>query len=235
MNLASGKNFQHANPRLYPPRSNANYYVITAIRKQLERLLAVYLSPRVDATVVDFGCGDMPYRSLIEPRAAHYISADLPGNAQATLFIRPDGSLPLDPVSVDAVISTQVLEHIDCPADYLLESYRVLKPNGLLILSTHGYWPYHPHPTDFWRWTGSGLNRLVQEAGFRVIELHGVMGLAPTAVQLFQNALLRKTPRVLKPSLSFIMQSLITLLDGLYTPESRQRDACVFIIVAVKS
>lgn len=234
MSQPSDSHLRQRSPRLYPPRSNANFYVLTAIRKQLERLLAVYISSRPEATVVDYGCGDMPYRGLVEPRVAHYLSADLPGNDQAALTLNPDGSLPLDENTADAVISTQVLEHVEHPESYLHESFRVLKPNGLLILSTHGYWHYHPHPTDFWRWTSSGLSKIVQEAGFRVVELQGVMGLAPTALQLFQNALLRKSPSMLKPVLCLVMQTLIMLLDSLYTPERRHDDACVYIVVAVK-
>ena len=234
MNLSPAKNLRHSNPQLYPPRTNANFYIFTALRNQIEQILSVYLSPRVGATVVDFGCGDMPYRALIEPCATHYISADLPDNPQATVYINPDGGLPIESASVDMVISTQVLEHLAHPENYLLESFRVLKSNGLLILSTHGYWPYHPHPTDYWRWTGSGLSKIVQEAGFCVVERRGIMGLASLAVQILQDALLRKTPPVLKPVIALIMQSFIILLDGFYTPDSRRDDACVFIVVAVK-
>ena len=47
-------------------------------------------------------------------------------------------------------------------------SYRALRPGGTLVLSTHGMFEEHGCPDDYWRWTGFGLRRAVEDAGFQV-------------------------------------------------------------------
>jgi hypothetical protein len=32
-----------------------------------------------------------------------------------------------------------------------------------VLASTHGIYPYHPAPVDYWRWTHAGLDRLFRE------------------------------------------------------------------------
>jgi SAM-dependent methyltransferase len=66
------------------------------------------------------------------------------------------------------VLSTQVLEHVNCHNRYLLEANRLLKPGGILILSTHGSFYDHGCPWDFRRWTAEGLKLDIENAGFRV-------------------------------------------------------------------
>ena len=79
-----------------------------------------------------------------------------------------DGSTSPGDTGTDLVVSTQVLEHVPSPRRHLDEAFRVLHADGRLILSTHGYWVYHPDPEDLWRWTGPGLRRALGEAGFTV-------------------------------------------------------------------
>lgn len=44
--------------------------------------------------------------------------------------------LPFSNSSFDIVYSVEVIEHLRCPYDFLDECYRILKPNGMLIIST---------------------------------------------------------------------------------------------------
>ena len=71
----------------------------------------------------------------------------------------------------DLVLSTQVLEHLSSPTNYLHESIRVLKPGGSLVLTTHGTFPEHGVPYDYQRWTSDGLRRLVAQTGFEDIQI----------------------------------------------------------------
>jgi 2-polyprenyl-3-methyl-5-hydroxy-6-metoxy-1,4-benzoquinol methylase len=95
----------------------------------------------------------------------------------------------------DAVISTEVIEHLFSP--HLLPQYAaaILKPGGHLIVSTpyHGYvknvmlalfnkWDHHH--TAMWHgghikfWSRATLTQLLEENGFEVVSFHGV-GRAP--------------------------------------------------------
>jgi SAM-dependent methyltransferase len=44
--------------------------------------------------------------------------------------------LPFSNPSFDIVYSIEVIEHLRCPYDFIDECYRILKPNGILIIST---------------------------------------------------------------------------------------------------
>ena len=131
-------------------------------------------------------------------------------------------------------LSSSVLEHVIDPGTYLAECRRVLTEDGLLILSTHGVWPYHPDPHDLWRWTSEGLKYLIQGSGFSVIHFRGIMGPAATGLQLWQDATLARVPRIVRPWFTRFMQGLIRRADRKCSPESRDADAGVYLLVAQK-
>jgi SAM-dependent methyltransferase len=124
-----------------------------------------------DRTVLDMGCGTMPYRTLFTSRGARYLGADIDGTPDILLDAR--GTLPLADESVDFAVSFQVLEHVRDVAGYLATIRRVLRS---MFLSTHGVWPYHPHPTDYWRWTREGLLVTLEDAGFKIHSIAALCG-----------------------------------------------------------
>ena len=215
-----------------PNRRHRLAYIIEALPAALEELSRdLHVAP--DARVLDFGCADQPYRRFFGA-SVQYIGADLPGNPDASVEIAADGTLPLEDESVDAVVSTQVLEHVADPQVYLAECFRVLRPGGRLLLSTHGIMVYHPDPVDLWRWTAEGLQRIVAAAGFRIERFEGIMGLAATGLQLFQDAIWWRLPRVLRPLTALVVQTLLRIVDRLQSDESRRSNALVFALVATK-
>ena len=58
-------------------------------------------------------------------------------------------------------------EHVPEPGAFLAEASRCLRPGGRLLLTVPfaARWHYIPH--DYWRFTPSGLERLLSAAGFR--------------------------------------------------------------------
>jgi SAM-dependent methyltransferase len=120
--------------------------------------------------VLDYGCGGSPYRSLFPNSVYHradYIEIeglDFKISEDAKLSDVPDDSY-------DIVLSTQVLEHVRRPENYLLEAKRILKPDGKLILTTHGVFYDHACPYDFRRWTADGLSLILDDAGFSKREI----------------------------------------------------------------
>lgn len=205
-------------------------YIIRLLPRRLEEMAGDLRLPP-GGRVLDFGCADMPYRRFFGSDV-DFIGADLPGNPRASLHVRSDGTLPSDDASFDAVLSTQVLEHVADPEVYLAECLRVLRPGGRLLLSTHGMMVYHPDPVDYWRWTCAGLRRAVEQAGFAVVRFEGIMGMAATGLQLVQDAACVRTPRWLRPAICLTAQSVIAVIDRLERSESRNLNALVFALVA---
>ena len=211
-------------------RSNRLSYIVRALPAELEQLAKdMPLSGRV----LDYGCADAPYRRFFAPEA-EYVTADLPGNPDALLEIQPDGTLPCADGSFDVVLSTQVLEHVRDPELYLSECFRVLRPGGRMLLSTHGMMVYHPDPVDYWRWTCAGLQRAVHDAGFEILRFEGIMGLAATGLQFFQDAIVYSLPRGVRKPFALCMQTLIGWADRFSSAESRRYNSLVFALVAEK-
>jgi SAM-dependent methyltransferase len=218
--------------RTAPGRSHPRYVVLTLL---LERLTAIVDSdwlPRA-TQVLDYGCGNRPYASLFRTKFTDYIGADFSGNPDADVILGDDGELPLADGSVDCVLSTQVLEHVQHPDLYLAEAHRVLRPGGALVLSTHGVWPYHPDPGDYWRWTIDGLQLQVYRAGFDLWALHSVLGLASSSLQLWQDATSGHIPTRLRPVYFWLIQWWVGRIERRRVDEISS-NAAVYIVFAKK-
>jgi SAM-dependent methyltransferase len=183
--------------------------------------------------VLDFGCADRPYRSLL-PVGVQYVGADLPGNAAADVEIGDEGHVGLPDRSVDLVLSTQVLEHVEDPDAYLGECIRLLRGGGWLLLSTHGLMYYHQDPEDYWRWTHAGLKKLLTDHGFEVVASRGILGLAAAAFQILQDGIYWYLPRWLRRPFAVSMQALIVAADRLYPQAHRLDNSLVIAVLARK-
>jgi 2-polyprenyl-3-methyl-5-hydroxy-6-metoxy-1,4-benzoquinol methylase len=97
-----------------------------------------------DAAILEFGAGSGSIVKML--RAAGFtgsiIAADiLPPPADingCASWIETDlnGPMPLDDRAVDAIISTEVVEHLENPRAVFREFGRVLRPGGSLVLTT---------------------------------------------------------------------------------------------------
>ena len=220
--------------RLHPSRFSRLYWHLVALRRIYQQFAQQYVTEFSNGVLLDYGCGNSPYRPLLEPLLHEYLGADLVGNDLADLHFEADGVLPIEDHSVHFVLSSQVLEHVVDPAHYLQESRRVLKSDGLLLLSTHGVWKYHPDPTDFWRWTSAGLKRLIEQEDFEIVDFAGIMGPIATSIQLFQDATQHLCPRMIRPLFFATCQIAMQLGDWMTDSQTISSDACVYFVVARK-
>lgn len=216
------------NNRLYPSRFSSRYYSLTMLRKAIE--IVVTNNVRANSKLLDYGAGDAPYEPLFDKKVSVYIKADL---NHSEVKISCEGKLPLESDSFNVVLSSQVLEHVPDVSLYLSECNRILEQNGTLILSTHGYWMYHPHPGDYWRWTKAGLKKVIEEHGFKVVENYGLMNLGASGLQLFQDWLGPRISKKMKVRTIFyyLISSLQLLIDR---KRMNNEDAAYYVVVAKK-
>lgn len=75
--------------------------------------------------------------------------------------------------SVGTVICLETLEHVADPIRAVQEMHRVLRPGGLLAISSLMFFPIHAHPCDFWRFTPEGFELLLQPFESRYVVAQG--------------------------------------------------------------
>ncbi|HEY7086581.1 MAG TPA: class I SAM-dependent methyltransferase, partial [Tepidisphaeraceae bacterium] len=133
-------------------------------------------------TCLDYGAGVSPYAKHFQDRGIRVICADInPADASIVKIDAETGRVDLLDESVDAILSTQVLEHVPEVNRYLREAVRLLRPGGLMFLSTHGMCLLHRHPTDLWRWTVDGLRYELERAGLVVHNVTPKIGMLSTS------------------------------------------------------
>jgi SAM-dependent methyltransferase len=223
--------------RLRPRLWDTDWLVLRGMHTAIDAMAARIAKP--GTTALDFGCGAKPYASLFTSRGVAYVGADF-GDA-ADVAITPNGILASADCSADLVVSFQVLEHVRDLDTYFREANRVLREDGLMLLSTHGTWLYHPHPEDHRRWTREGLTGDLAVGGFEVMECVPVVGpLAwTTMVRLTCFAVaLRKVPIVgatLAGAVAVVMNIKAAIEDKV-TPAWVTRDnACVYVTLSRKT
>jgi SAM-dependent methyltransferase len=220
--------------RLNPTIFHTRYVSLSQLRNATVKSIDELTATNKELILVDFGCGDMPYRPVIEPKVGKYLGVDLEMNTKAEYHIDFDSKTTLPDNYADIVLSNQVLEHVDTPSGYLHEAYRILKPGGTIILTTHGYWFYHPTPNDYWRWTSAGLKKTVEAEGFEIKSFYGIMGLAASGIQLLQDAICIKLPKFLIPPFALVMQGMVALFNKINSQKQRDRDGAIYVVIAKK-
>lgn len=124
--------------------------------------------------VLELGCGNQPYRFLI--KNATYVGIDqviakefFPLTKDVSYY---DGNVfPLTAESFDFVFFIEVLEHVEEPEIFIKECRRVLKREGSLLFTAPFNYKFHYIPYDYYRYTPSGLARLLKNAGFKDIQI----------------------------------------------------------------
>jgi SAM-dependent methyltransferase len=220
--------------RLQPRLWDTDWLVLRGMRTAIGGLADRIASQ--GKVALDFGCGAKPYEQVFTDRGIVYVGADL--GPEHEVQIRPDGTLSTADHSADLLVSFQVLEHVHDIDTYLREARRVLRHDGLMLLSTHGTWLYHPHPQDHRRWTREGLVAELAQRGFEVAECVPVVGpLAwTTIIRLTCIAVaLRRVPLVgngLAAVIALIM-NLKAYGEDRITPAWVTRDnACVYVTLS---
>ena len=138
--------------------------------------------------LLDIGCGEKPYRRFLTAR--QYVGIDLPTyGPQAVDLFGSALQLPFCDASFDALLCTEVLEHVPEPDALLKETARLLKPGGALILTTPQTWGLHLEPYDYFRYTRYGLEALAQRAELIVESIQPTCGVWATLGQRAVDAI----------------------------------------------
>ncbi len=142
--------------------------------------------PQLTGAVLDVGCGSQPYRTQLS--CTRYIGLDIDTPATRARGVAEafydGGRFPFGDGCFDAVLCSQVLEHVFTPDAFLGETHRVLRPGGVLVLAVPFVWDEHEQPHDFARYSSFGLKALLERQGFIVEQHHKSLADARVLFQL---------------------------------------------------
>lgn len=144
--------------------------------KSIGRILTNYVLAQwreaVQGLVLDLACGAQPsYRRAVEldlRQDARVVGVDVNISYRPTVVADVTRPLPFQNECADVVILSSFLYIPPYPRAVLEEIRRVLKPQGILLLTAPLVFPYNPEPTDHWRFTEAGLRFLLRSAGLTV-------------------------------------------------------------------
>ena len=144
------------------------------------------LAPRARGQLLDVGCGQKPYEEIFRSYVDKYVGIEFAETFTRTnsssKASRPDmvydgKTLPFESKSFDTILSIQVLEHTPTPGPLIIEMSRVMKDDGLMILTAPFSFRLHEEPDDYYRYSPHALRRLCRDAGLEVTHIEPRGGL----------------------------------------------------------
>ncbi len=141
---------------------------------------------------LDIGCRDGYWAERLKKKGYIVSALDLEPKYESALTHNVENGLPFDDDSFDLVWCTEVIEHLHKPRYLLNEIERVLKPNGLAILTTpnSAWWFYAI--SRLWGWTPQRLQNPDHKQFFREQDIkdmakgYEVFGYFPYAIRFFR-------------------------------------------------
>lgn len=142
-------------------------------------------------TVLDIGCGDGHFLSSFQKLGVKTYGTEFDEFSASTAkkngAIILDGGLMPEPLNdlkgFDAIIFTEVIEHINNPETVLNHFYKILSPGGLIFMTTPNFasieryalgpeWGMICYPEHISYYTPKTLNQALKKIGFKKISLY---------------------------------------------------------------
>lgn len=189
---------------------------ILSLKLALQRVIAKYAK----GIILDAGAGSSVYKYMFSKYK--YFAVDTHSDEGLDCLANIE-HLPFRQNKFDTIFCSQVLEHLSTPCNALSEFYRVLKPDGTLILTVPHLSCYHELPNDYYRFTAQGISFLLKKTGFRIIQIKPCGSLLCFIGHIFSRiilgyageyTLLRNLLLVINGILSYLIVFTDSLLSG---------------------
>lgn len=120
----------------------------------------------IKGDVLDIGAGSYPrYKNLFKYKT--YIGMDIAPGKDIDVVGKIE-AIPLPESSFDSIVCTQVLGDVYEPSKAFKEIHRVLRPEGVVLITESLFDPLHDEPYDFWRFTEHSMRKLAEDSGFKI-------------------------------------------------------------------
>ncbi len=151
--------------------SRLNYYLKASYRrKMIDRLLAEH-DHLYSGRVMDIGGKDRGKFVKPRNRVNKWFVVDITASNEPDLLADVCDLSELESEQFDVVNATELFEHVSDLEKGLRECVRVLKQNGIMIISMPFLFPIHADPSDFQRWTEHKWRQEAVSVGLEIQEL----------------------------------------------------------------
>ena len=139
-----------------------------------------HIPTHIRGDLIDLGCGKSPLFGTYCQYSTCQHFLDIKNRLQHTdLNYRASLNEPITNITklYDSAILSDVLEHLARPEIALASINRMLKKQGVLLMTVPFLYGIHEAPHDFRRFTRFGLEYELKRAGFTRIEIHEIGGI----------------------------------------------------------
>lgn len=147
-----------------------------------------------DSTLIDLGAGQSDFLELVS--RFKRCAVDFYPYAGIDVVADFSKELPFIDGSVDIILLSNVLEHIQEPNEFLKECARILKNKGVILGSVPFLIAVHQLPYDFYRYTDINLNYIFRKLNFSDIQITPVVNFHALLFNVYAKlftALIQKT------------------------------------------
>ena len=127
--------------------------------------------------IYEFGSFQVPAQGLYADLRPFFLGKEYFGtdirNGPGVDIILDLHEIDLPTESVGTVVTLDTIEHVEYTRKAADEMYRILKPNGILLLSSHMKFRIHNFPNDYWRFTPEGFRSLLKPFNSVIVESLG--------------------------------------------------------------
>lgn len=139
-------------------------------------------------TLLDVGCGRKPYELNFSKYVDRYFGMEYApesGYRGNRADVASDASaMPFADQSIDAILCTEVMEHVENPEKVIEEFSRILKPNGIVITTAPFFYPIHDE-YDFFRYSDKGIAKIMERHGLEIVKIEPLSGTGLTVAIMF--------------------------------------------------
>lgn len=118
--------------------------------------------------VLDIGGRDRGKFTKPKDNVVKWIFADINKKHHPDIVLDVMDMNQISSNSIDVINAIELFEHVENPIKGLRECYRVLKENGVLLISAPFLYHIHADPYDFQRWTNTKWKNELTKLGFKI-------------------------------------------------------------------